>query len=321
MNGRPLADRMKGRWRDALRALGVEERFLVNRNGPCPMCGGTDRYRFDDKDGRGTWFCSQCGGPGKNGGAGNGIDLFMRITDSDFHDTACRLEAIYPDLREEGPKRERSEDDLKRAMNALWRSGRRLTGEDLASRYLLSRVGAWPYTPELRFAEKVTYTPKEDGARQSVHPAMLARVTAADGTPANVHRTYLAPKGGKAQVRDPKRVMPGPLPPGCAIRLAAPTDVLVVAEGIETALACTALWDLPSWSLISAGNMEKWSPPEGVKRVVIGGDGDESFTGQAAAYALAKRLVRDGFEVDPRIPDAGDWCDVFDSQRSAERAA
>ncbi|WP_305790497.1 primase-helicase zinc-binding domain-containing protein [Acidisphaera rubrifaciens] len=41
--------------------LGVDARYLVNRHGPCPVCGGRDRLRFDDKDGSGSFYCNQCG--------------------------------------------------------------------------------------------------------------------------------------------------------------------------------------------------------------------------------------------------------------------
>jgi putative DNA primase/helicase len=58
----PLKDRAKGRWRNILPSLGIPSKALTNRHGPYPMCGGKDRFRFDDKGGRGTWFCSQCGG-------------------------------------------------------------------------------------------------------------------------------------------------------------------------------------------------------------------------------------------------------------------
>lgn len=48
-----------GAWRQTLESYGCH---LPNgrHHGPCPVCGGKDRFRFDDKDGRGTWFCSQC---------------------------------------------------------------------------------------------------------------------------------------------------------------------------------------------------------------------------------------------------------------------
>ncbi len=44
----------------------------TNQHGPCPVCGGKDRFRFDDKRGRGTWFCNYCG-------HGDGLDLVSRV--------------------------------------------------------------------------------------------------------------------------------------------------------------------------------------------------------------------------------------------------
>ena len=51
-----------GNWRAVLSALGIPAKLLDGRHHPCPGCGGKDRFRFDDKDGRGTWICGQGGG-------------------------------------------------------------------------------------------------------------------------------------------------------------------------------------------------------------------------------------------------------------------
>lgn len=48
-----------GAWRQTLEGYGCHLPS-GRHHGPCPVCGGKDRFRFDDKDGRGTWFCSQC---------------------------------------------------------------------------------------------------------------------------------------------------------------------------------------------------------------------------------------------------------------------
>ena len=61
--------------------LGVAPTYLRNRHGPCPICGGKDRFRYDDKNGDGTYFCNQCG-------AGTGIILVRRLHGWD-HATAC----------------------------------------------------------------------------------------------------------------------------------------------------------------------------------------------------------------------------------------
>ncbi|EKR8964141.1 DNA primase, partial [Salmonella enterica] len=41
-----------GHWPNILPALGVK--VIKNRHQACPVCGGSDRFRFDDKEGRGT---------------------------------------------------------------------------------------------------------------------------------------------------------------------------------------------------------------------------------------------------------------------------
>ncbi len=65
----------RGRWCDILPALGIPAEALTNRHRPCPGCGGTDRFRFDDKDGNGTWFCSGGGEPR----SGDGFALLAHV--------------------------------------------------------------------------------------------------------------------------------------------------------------------------------------------------------------------------------------------------
>ncbi|MBK1721947.1 AAA family ATPase [Thiocystis violacea] len=82
---RALADlphTANGKWLDILPALGVERERLRDEHGPCPGCGGTDRFRFDDKDGRGTWVC----GGGGDRQTGDGFDLLSHALGLDKHD-------------------------------------------------------------------------------------------------------------------------------------------------------------------------------------------------------------------------------------------
>lgn len=55
-----------GKWDYLFQSLGIE--VGKGKHCPCPVCGGKDRFRFDDKDGRGTWICNQCG-------SGDGLEL------------------------------------------------------------------------------------------------------------------------------------------------------------------------------------------------------------------------------------------------------
>ncbi|WP_421202660.1 DUF927 domain-containing protein [Aeromonas sp. 602658] len=60
-----------GHWPTLLADLGIDTPHH-GKHGPCPVCGGKDRFRFDDKEGRGTWICSQCG-------AGDGLALVCKV--------------------------------------------------------------------------------------------------------------------------------------------------------------------------------------------------------------------------------------------------
>ncbi len=61
-------------------AAGITFSKAPHQHQACPMCGGSDRFRCDDKRGEGTWICSQCG-------AGNGFMLVKEFTNLDVYDT------------------------------------------------------------------------------------------------------------------------------------------------------------------------------------------------------------------------------------------
>ncbi len=62
-----------GQWREILTANGINLPS-GRHHGPCPICmAGKDRFRMDDKGGRGTWICNQCG-------AGDGLSLYQQAT-------------------------------------------------------------------------------------------------------------------------------------------------------------------------------------------------------------------------------------------------
>ncbi|MDI7690295.1 primase-helicase zinc-binding domain-containing protein [Cronobacter malonaticus] len=79
----------RGHWSRILPALGVK--VLKNRHQPCPVCAGKDRFRFDDQEGRGTWFCNQCG-------AGDGLALVSKVLDVGISEAADRINGITGNL-------------------------------------------------------------------------------------------------------------------------------------------------------------------------------------------------------------------------------
>jgi len=68
-----IREEARGRWPSILHTLSLAVPSKPMQHGPCPACGGKDRFRFDDKDGRGTWICSQC-----DPHAGDGFQLIQK---------------------------------------------------------------------------------------------------------------------------------------------------------------------------------------------------------------------------------------------------
>ncbi|EGS9065653.1 DNA primase, partial [Salmonella enterica] len=70
---------------------------IKNRHQSCPVCGGSDRFRFDDKEGRGTWFCNQCG-------AGDGLKLVEKVFGVTPSEAAGKVNAVTGNLSPVAPE-------------------------------------------------------------------------------------------------------------------------------------------------------------------------------------------------------------------------
>jgi putative DNA primase/helicase len=304
----PLRERTRGRWKTILPALGIDRNYLTGRNGPCPLCpGGRDRWRFDNKNGDGTWICTHCG-------AGQGIKLAMEYTHLPFNEVARRIERVLGEAPVEPVRVEQSEESKRAALNALWQSTGPIQADDPVDRWLQSRgVRMLSYPGSLRTGMRVRHS----GPPVTWHPAMLAMVTDSGGKPATIHKTYITTAGTKAPVEKSRMFCAGSVPPGGAVRLAVPGPELGLAEGIETALAATKMFGTSTWAALSDWGIDKFEPPVDTKRLVIFADNDSNGAGQRAAYSIAARLSG-RIEVEVRIPETSDsdWNDILVRRRS-----
>ena len=322
-----VKQRAHGRWDEILAAGGVDERILKHRNGPCPLCGGTDRFQYTDKFGEGNYHCRQCG-------AGGGFKLLQAVKGVDFNTVLSDVERCLGILPDSAPVRphEPSGERMRKLVQRIWDEARPVTAGDEVDRYLKGRGLALPaYPAVLRFHPALGYYEKDSAGKSrklAEYPAMLACIQGPDGQAVTLHRTYLQ-DGAKLRATDAKKVLSAGIN-GAAVRLFEAANELAVCEGIETALAVYLATHKPVWAGISAGNLEKLWLPDSVRAVGIYADNDAGgdFAGQSCAFALARRLKREEKKSGPRqvrvfVPrHAGtDWADVWlQRQKSAARA-
>jgi putative DNA primase/helicase len=283
-----ISETARGRWHGILPQLGISPKLLQNKHGPCPMCGGRDRFRFDDKEGKGTWICNRCG-------SGDGAELVKRVKGIGFKEAARMVEAVAGTVANRPSPLPNTVDMAK--LNRVWDEAEPIGLNDDVGQYLYKRCGIDRNFPNCLRAWKQS--------------TMLALITDVRGEPASLQRIRVSSDGRSIN----KMLMAGKLPEGASIKLHKPSPQgLGIAEGIGTALSASVLFNVPVWAAISAPLLKKWRPPMGVQKVIIFGDNDENFTGQEAAYSLARSLSGD-VEVEVKIPSIPGW-DWNDVQRN-----
>jgi hypothetical protein len=151
----------------------------------------------------------------------------------------------------------------------------------------------------LRFHPRCYY---RGAAGRETWPALIAAVTSPGGAVTGVHRTWLHPDGGKAPVDQPRRAL-GNLA-GNAVRFGSVSDVLMAAEGIETALALKMVMPaMPVAAALSAAHLAAVIMPSALRRLYVAIDNDA-----AGAFAL-ERLRSRGTRIDirPLVPRTEDF--------------
>ena len=282
-----------GHWPRILPALGVK--VIKNRHQACPVCGGSDRFRFDDKEGRGTWFCNQCG-------AGDGLKLIEKVFDVSASEAAQKVNAVTGNLSPVAPEviaATEAETDVDRKAAAelaakLLEKTRPATGNAYLTRKGFPALEcltltAMHKTGGVTFRAGDVVVPLSDDTGALVNLQLIN----SDG----LKRTL---KGG--QVKGACHIIEGQKQTG---------KRLWIAEGYATALTVhlltgeTVIVALSSVNLLSLASLARHKYP--ACQIVLAADRDLNGDGQTKAAVAAEAC--EGIVALP--PVFGDWNDAF----------
>ncbi|EOG7207462.1 primase-helicase zinc-binding domain-containing protein, partial [Salmonella enterica] len=282
-----------GHWPRILPALGVK--VIKNRHQSCPVCGGSDRFRFDDKEGRGTWFCNQCG-------AGDGLKLVEKVFGVSASEAAGKVNAVTGNLPPVAPEviaaaEAETEADRKAAAALavrLMEKTRPASGNAYLTRkgfpgHECVMLTATHKTGGVTFRAGDMVVPLYDNAGALVNVQLIN----SDG----LKRTL---KGGA--VKGTCHIIGGQKQAG---------KRLWIAEGYATALTVhhltgeTVMVALSSVNLLSLASLARQKHP--ACQIVLAADRDLNGNGQSKAAAAADAC--EGVVALP--PVFGDWNDAF----------
>jgi len=278
--------------RDRETAPEMAARFNLRRKRPnewrgaCPCCGYATAFVVTSKGGNALFWCAN----------GCARESLMAVVFGD-----APSESVAPGPSPSGP-------DRSELVRKLWKTTKPARGS-IVEMYLATRGLTLPPSDALRFDPSALHPNK------SRLPSMRAIVRDTAGSIVALHSTFLRADGrGKADV-DPARTTLGRTR-GAAVRLFPVGERLILAEGIETALAAAELLKAPAWAALNAGNLaDTVVPPREVWEIIVAVDND--LPGRRAANKAVSRLRRMGFAVKVALPDApgDDFNDVLKHRR------
>jgi putative DNA primase/helicase len=266
------------RWDDILPLFGIDRKYLKKRHGPCPVCGGVDRFRYQNNNGTGNFICSSCG-------PGEGIKLLLLYTERPFAELAREIRNNLGKTKMTEPKPEYNNyQENESVIRSILKTCKKLRPDSVVARYLAGR--GITVLPETNVYESYGI-PFNEGK-----PAMVGCYRFPDGSLATISVSMLT--GDQQVTRTSRKFMPVVKPmAGSSIKMfESRAPICAVCEGIETGLAIHMRDGIQVYVAGSANGMEKIELPEYITDVWIYADMDANFVGQKAAYTLAERLRR-----------------------------
>ncbi|EOY2759425.1 DUF927 domain-containing protein [Klebsiella pneumoniae] len=306
------------RWPTVLAGLHIDVPDSPRRHAPCPACGGSDRFRFDD-GGRGSFICNQCG-------AGDGLDLIKRVNNCDTTEAAQLAADVlgidYRTVKQDEATASQKREQMKAENQQREQERQRRKLAEIEQRRGLF-VSHWQGLAETAFEGESEYLMNKGlvGFTFPVLPdgSLLLGLVDESGT---VTAAQTITQQGE------KRLLAGSAKRGAyhAVNAADAPQSVLIAEGLATALSVHLIRpEALTVCAIDAGNLQPVAQAMHQRypnaQIIIAADNDikpgEPNTGKDAAEKAAKAVS--GWVALPPTVKKADWND-YHQQHGLEAA-
>ncbi|ELC9373768.1 TOPRIM and DUF927 domain-containing protein [Klebsiella pneumoniae] len=296
------------RWPTVLAGLHIDVPDSPRRHAPCPACGGSDRFRFDD-GGRGSFICNQCG-------AGDGLDLIKRVNNCDTTEAAQLAADVlgidYRTVKQDEATASQKREQMKAESQQREQERQRRKLAEIEQRRGLF-VSHWQGLAETAFEGESEYLMNKGlvGFTFPVLPdgSLLLGLVDESGT---VTAAQTITQQGE------KRLLAGSAKRGAyhAVNAADAPQSVLIAEGLATALSVHLIRpEALTVCAIDAGNLQPVAQAMHQRypnaQIIIAADNDikpgEPNTGKDAAEKAAKAVS--GWVALPPTVKKADWND------------
>lgn len=306
------------RWPTVLAGLHIDVPDSPRQHAPCPACGGSDRFRFDD-NGRGSFICSQCG-------AGDGLDLIKQVNNCDTTEAARMAADVlgidYRTVKQDDATASQKREQMKAESQQREKERQRRKLAEIEQRRGLF-VSHWQGLAETAFEGESEYLMNKGlvGFTFPVLPdgSLLLGLVDESGT---VTAAQTITQQGE------KRLLAGSAKRGAyhAVNAADAPQSVLIAEGLATALSVHLIRpEALTVCAIDAGNLQPVAQVMHQRypnaQIMIAADNDikpgEPNIGKDAAEKAAKAVA--GWVALPPTVEKADWND-YHQQHGLESA-
>ena len=315
-------------WYSVFVAFGIDVPSNPMRHGSCPVCGGKDRFRFDNKNGSGSWFCNQGNSTHKRGKrAGDGFALVAEVLGISRREAVRKIREIVdcpssPSLKTLPLQPVRGRKSNIEHARRLYGTGTPARKHHAAKKYFEAR--GIPRTLEIASSSGLRIIEMRCN-NGDIAPVLVAPMRSLSGELEGIQRTGLDWSGEKKNVPGAdvdkamlgKKKSGGTVPESYGFRIGEDGFRLFIGEGLETTLSGLEAYENQGNGYVAwdAGNLQivPVSIAEQYRAVIILADNDASGVGHKAAITLAMRLFKDGILCTIALPPVvgTDWNDVI----------